>query len=118
MKIYVLLFKEVEIALGLKSLYSKRTLLKKHRENIKVIRHPRTLISLWSHHEKIVLIDQQIGFIGGLDLCFGRMDDNSHALVDLPNQDGECVYPGQDYSNVRQADYKDVHLYKKTLIDR
>ena len=28
----------------------------------------------WSHHEKLVLIDNEIAFMGGLDLCFGRWD--------------------------------------------
>jgi len=26
------------------------------------------------HHQKIVVIDQDIAFVGGLDLCFGRYD--------------------------------------------
>lgn len=30
--------------------------------------------SKWSHHEKMVVIDQSVGFMGGLDICFGRMD--------------------------------------------
>ena len=38
------------------------------------MRHPRTMISFWTHHEKTVCIDQEIGFLGGQDLCFGRWD--------------------------------------------
>lgn len=30
---------------------------------------------MWSHHEKIVVIDQKIAYIGGLDLCYGRYDN-------------------------------------------
>ena len=26
---------------------------------------------LWSHHEKMVLIDAAVGFLGGIDLCLG-----------------------------------------------
>jgi len=37
---------------------------------------------LWSHHEKMVVVDQSVGFLGGLDLCYGRMDSNDHKLFD------------------------------------
>ncbi|KAH8384668.1 hypothetical protein KR093_004438, partial [Drosophila rubida] len=83
-KVFVLLYKEVEMALGINSYYSKSTLAK--HENIKVMRHPdhaRGGILLWAHHEKIVVIDQTYAFIGGLDLCYGRWDDRSHRLTDL-----------------------------------
>lgn len=41
------------------------------------MRHPDNLIPLlWSHHEKMVIIDQKIGFMGGLDICYGRMDNH------------------------------------------
>lgn len=72
-KVYILLYKEVERALKIKSIYTKKT-LQSLSPNIKVIRHPRNLISFWSHHEKIVVIDQRTAFIGGIDLCFGRYD--------------------------------------------
>lgn len=87
-KIFVLLWKEVEIA-GLynASLHAKNSISKLH-PNIKVIRHPRTLISMWSHHEKIVVIDQNIAFLGGLDLCLGRWDTTEHHLLDPPDENG------------------------------
>ena len=51
-------------------------------KNIKVIRHPRNsspdTYTMWSHHEKFVIIDQTIAFLGGIDLCFGRWDDDFH----------------------------------------
>ena len=37
---------------------------------------------LWSHHEKIVVIDHKVGFMGGFDIGYGRMDDNQHKLAD------------------------------------
>lgn len=83
-KIYILLFKEIEMALPLKSAYAKKTLLDLDTTNIYVLRHPLTFISLWSHHEKLVVIDQQIAFVGGLDLCFGRFDRGDHPIVDKP----------------------------------
>jgi len=33
-------------------------------------------ILYWAHHEKLCLIDGQIAFMGGLDLCYGRWDTN------------------------------------------
>ena len=55
-------------------------------ENIKVLRHPRTFVSLWSHHEKICIIDTQVAFLGGIDLCLGRYDTNDHPIVDLEDR--------------------------------
>ena len=30
-----------------------------------------------------MIIDQSVAFTGGIDLCFGRWDDDMHRLVDL-----------------------------------
>ena len=115
--IYVIMFKEVELALGLNSNYSK-TILTNSSPNIRVLRHPRTLISFWSHHEKLIIIDQKIVFMGGLDLAWGRMDFHSHPLLDLPDNENNVIFPGQDYNNVRLADFRDVDNSELCLIDR
>ncbi|CAD6195581.1 unnamed protein product [Caenorhabditis auriculariae] len=85
-KVFVLLYKEMEMALGLNSIYSKKTLQGLH-ENIKVMRHPdhypSTGTFFWAHHEKLLIIDQLISFVGGVDLCFGRWDSHHHFLTDL-----------------------------------
>lgn len=52
-KIYVLLWKEVEIAGLYNSSAHTAKMLMDQSENIQVLRHPVTLISFWSHHEKI-----------------------------------------------------------------
>ena len=36
----------------------------------------------WSHHEKVVVVDRKVAFLGGLDLCFGRWDTPEHKLND------------------------------------
>ncbi|CAO2613573.1 Phospholipase D1 [Lemmus lemmus] len=80
-----MLYKEVELALGINSEYSKRTLMRLH-PNIKVMRHPDHVSSsvyLWAHHEKLVIIDQSLAFVGGIDLAYGRWDDNEHRLTDV-----------------------------------
>jgi phospholipase D1/2 len=88
-KIYILLFKEVTLAIDLLSARTKRLLTQCcGTSNIHVIRHSRNSSALhealfWSHHEKSVIIDQSVGFMGGIDLCFGRWDDDHHRLVDL-----------------------------------
>ncbi|XP_066502961.1 phospholipase D1 [Hoplias malabaricus] len=84
-RIFVMLYKEVELALGINSEYSKRTLLQLH-PNIKVMRHPdhvSSTVYLWAHHEKIVVIDQSVAFVGGIDLAYGRWDDQEHRLTDV-----------------------------------
>jgi phospholipase D1/2 len=84
-KIFVLLYKELEVALGLNSYYSKQKLAQLS-DNIKVLRHPdhaRVGVFLWAHHEKIVVVDQSYAFVGGIDLCYGRWDDAKHRLTDL-----------------------------------
>ena len=35
----------------------------------------------WAHHEKLVIIDQSLAFVGGIDLCYGRWDDEQHRFV-------------------------------------
>ena len=81
-KIYIMLFKEVSFAIGLLSYRVKNLLTQKGtNSNIKVLRHPEhspSGVFLWSHHEKLVVIDQSVAFLGGIDLCFGRWDDDAH----------------------------------------
>ncbi|CAG9791773.1 unnamed protein product [Diatraea saccharalis] len=84
-KIFIMLYKEVEMALGINSFYSKSRLAS---DNIKVFRHPdhaRAGVLFWAHHEKIVCVDQTVAFVGGIDLCYGRWDDHKHRLTDLGN---------------------------------
>ena len=45
-----------------------------------VLVHPD--LHLWSHHEKTVVIDQTLAFVGGIDLCNGRWDTHEHLLND------------------------------------
>ena len=66
----------------MKSAYTKKTLTSLSPQ-IKVVRHPKTLLSFWSHHEKLVIIDQQFAFVGGIDLCFGRFCTRDHPLTDV-----------------------------------
>ena len=40
-----------------------------------------------SHHQKIVVIDDQVAFVGGLDLTLGRWDTAEHAACDERRRD-------------------------------
>jgi hypothetical protein len=51
----------------------------------------------WSHHDKLVCVDRETVFLGGLDLGFGRYDTPAHALTDRCHL--HCTWPGKDYYN-------------------
>ncbi|KAJ5488689.1 hypothetical protein N7539_003579 [Penicillium diatomitis] len=77
------------------------------------------VILYWAHHEKLCLIDGQIAFMGGLDLCFGRWDTHQHAISDVhPSNIAETVFPGQDYNNSRVLDFENVTDWEKNQLDR
>ena len=86
-KIHILLYSEPKILMDLGNDFARQTL--KH-PNITVLLHPDgcdvirhiTTLRRWTHHEKIVVVDQSIAFIGGIDLAFGRWDNHKHELKD------------------------------------
>lgn len=71
------------MALNLDSQYTQ-DYLTSLSANIKIMMHPNYVLIpfMWSHHEKMVIIDQKIAFIGGLDLGYGRLDSKMHYLTD------------------------------------
>ncbi|CAG0903670.1 unnamed protein product [Darwinula stevensoni] len=92
-KVFVLLYKEVGLALPINSYHTMTALKSKGGKNIQVLRHPTLLKGAfyWAHHEKVVVIDQTLAFIGGIDLCFGRWDDHRHRY----SHDAKCQESGQ-----------------------
>ena len=70
----------------------------------------------WTHHQKFVVIDQQLAFLGGIDLCFGRYDDREHTLLD------QChvvtKFPGKDYYQPRVQDFTELERPFTDLVDR
>ncbi|XP_049717555.1 phospholipase D2 isoform X4 [Elephas maximus indicus] len=137
-RVSVLLFKEVELALGINSGYSKRALMLLH-PNIKVMRHPDQ-VTLWAHHEKLLVVDQVVAFLGGLDLAYGRWDDSHYRLTDLgdssesaaPQPPTPCpgspatpdlshnqhFWLGKDYSNLITKDWVQLDRPFEDFIDR
>lgn len=123
-KIYIVVYKEMSVALTIDSVHTKTWLQGLH-PNIIVQRHPDHSLSndntvlFWSHHEKIVVVDNRLAFLGGLDLCFGRYDTHDHSLSDFPAESHDReVFPGQDYSNPRVKDFVNVAQFHKTLVER
>lgn len=54
-----------------------------------VMRHPdhvSSIVFLWAHHEKLVVVDQSVAFLGGLDLAYGRWDTPEYRLTDLEGE--------------------------------
>ena len=132
-KIYVSVYKEVEAALTCNSRHTKHALHALCPEgspghnNIRVIRHPdhnvlenaADMTMYWAHHEKFIVIDYAIAFIGGLDLCFGRWDARQHPLSDVhPEGVSEEIWPGQDFNNNRIMDFQKVADWEQNELSK
>ncbi|KAI7901029.1 uncharacterized protein BX663DRAFT_516053 [Cokeromyces recurvatus] len=117
--IYIVIYKNVSVALPLDSQHTRDWMQSVH-PNIIVQRHANLTSSpFWAHHEKILVIDNKLAFVGGLDLCFGRYDTQDHKLTDYyPNNIENEIFPGQDYSNPRIKDFIKVSQYDMELIDK
>ncbi|KAJ5894676.1 Phospholipase D/Transphosphatidylase [Penicillium taxi] len=77
------------------------------------------VVLFWAHHEKLCMIDGQIAFMGGLDLCYGRWDTHQHSISDEhPSDASEIVFPGQDYNNSRVLDFQDLANWQNNKLDR
>lgn len=109
-RVYVLLYHETMNLVPNDSEYAEAEL--KH-PNIFVMRHRSRFNSnlLWTHHEKVVVVDQQLAIVGGLDLCIGRYDDWQHRISDPT----AATWLGQDYYNPRIKDVTEGRLQKDLL---
>jgi len=132
-KIYVIVYKEVEAAITCNSQHTKHSLMglcpkgKPGYGNIRCMRHPDhnvlenagDMTFYWAHHEKLIVIDYQVAFIGGLDLCFGRWDAHQHTMADIhPAGVENEVFPGQDFNNNRIMDFHSVEDWKTNQLSK
>lgn len=63
-----------------------------------------------------MVIDQKIGYLGGIDLCYGRYDNENYALSEpLKNA---TYFPGSDFNNVRIKDFAPARFADKCMIDK
>ncbi|KAK5085223.1 hypothetical protein LTR05_004503 [Lithohypha guttulata] len=77
------------------------------------------VILYWAHHEKLCLVDGSVAFMGGLDLCYGRWDTNTHPIADAhPSDLNKIVFPGQDFNNARVSDFSEVNHPFQNKLDR
>ncbi|KAI0132491.1 hypothetical protein BJ170DRAFT_614156 [Xylariales sp. AK1849] len=77
------------------------------------------VVLYWAHHEKLCIVDRQIAFMGGLDMCFGRYDTNSHPIADAhPGNLDAIIFPGQDFNNARVFDFEGVDNWNHNQLDR
>ncbi|CAH7667187.1 hypothetical protein PPACK8108_LOCUS1578 [Phakopsora pachyrhizi] len=135
-EIFVIIYKEVSNGFTpVESGYTKSKLLALS-PNIHIQRSPShtgTGNLLWSHHEKLCVIDETIAFMGGLDLCFGRWDSPGHVLIDdspgglelIESVDPRSleaencqIWPGKDYSNQRVSDFFNLSRPDEDMYDR
>ncbi|KAE8144871.1 phospholipase D1 [Aspergillus avenaceus] len=130
-KIFVIMYRNINSAIPIDSEYSKFSLLDLH-PNIFVQRSPnqfRQNTFFWAHHEKLCIIDHTLAFVGGVDLCFGRWDTPQHLLTDdkptgfetpdgIKDADHCQLWPGKDYSNPRVQDFYDLDKPYEEMYDR
>ncbi|KAH8671167.1 hypothetical protein BX600DRAFT_240863 [Xylariales sp. PMI_506] len=131
-KIFVIIYRNVEQAIPIDSEYTKFSLLNLH-PNIMVQRSPNQLKKnqfFYAHHEKICIVDHDVAFVGGIDLCFGRWDSPQHPLADdrptgyepdgeTPMDAEHCqLWPGKDYSNPRVLDFFRLNEPYEEMYDR
>ncbi|KAL0576186.1 hypothetical protein V5O48_005784 [Marasmius crinis-equi] len=113
-KVYVIVYKEVTQTMTMSSKLTKMAL---EAIGVQIMRHPdhigsKDSVQFWSHHEKVVVVDNHFAAIGGLDLCFGRWDTHNHPLSDVhPTHWSQTLFPGQDYNNARIMDFQNVGNY-------
>jgi len=132
-KIYIIVYKEVAAAVTCNSEHTKHALQGLCPEgspgygNIKIMRHPDhnvfenagDMTFYWAHHEKFIVIDYALAFIGGLDLCFGRWDNHQHPLADAhPAGVENEIWPGQDWNNNRIMDFQSVQDWANNEVSK
>eukprot|EP00929_Paragymnodinium_shiwhaense_P071800 TRINITY_DN36467_c0_g2_i1.p1 TRINITY_DN36467_c0_g2~~TRINITY_DN36467_c0_g2_i1.p1 ORF type:complete len:1141 (+),score=223.05 TRINITY_DN36467_c0_g2_i1:50-3424(+) len=102
-RVCILIYRETSMVMPMDSEWSEAEL---QHPNVYVCCHRSRFDAnrLWSHHEKLVVVDQQLAFVGGLDMCLGRWDDKHHRLADPEAQ----MWEDQDYSNPRIMDFSNV----------
>ncbi|KAF2659568.1 phospholipase D/nuclease [Lophiostoma macrostomum CBS 122681] len=132
-KIYIIVYKEVSAALTCNSQHTKKVMMNLCPEgtpgygNISLMRHPdhnvlenaSDMTFYWAHHEKFIVIDYELAFIGGLDLCYGRWDEKQHPLADVhPSGVQNEIFPGQDFNNNRIMDFQNVEDWKSNQLSK
>ena len=120
-KIYIILYHDPKQVLDLGSTFAVFEFGKV--SNITICRHGIGNDTIrWTHHEKLVVIDRGVAFVGGIDLCLGRWDTHTHAVADNypchPGVSGkidEAADPAKKYCQWVGKDYRNTFLAAKDL---
>ncbi|HKN05227.1 MAG TPA: hypothetical protein VJY31_14950 [Buttiauxella sp.] len=67
----------------------------------------------FSHHQKCVVVDEKLAFVGGIDLAYGRYDDHYGLVADADGRKGLNMYnpclppisPGEGYNPIEEYTY-------------
>jgi len=67
----------------------------------------------FSHHQKCVIVDETLAFVGGIDLAYGRYDDQYGLTADADGRQGMNMYnpgvpflaPGEGYNPLEEQIY-------------
>lgn len=70
---------------------------------------PGSLAVGFSHHQKLVVIDEEIAFVGGIDLAYGRRDDGAFHLAAKGRTGSElynpCIPPMHSINAMESRNY-------------
>lgn len=62
--------------------------------------------------EKLVIVDNSVACVGGLDICFGRWDTRNGVMADVHPEDfSASLFLGQEYNNARIQDFQAVEKW-------
>lgn len=72
--------------------------------------------TFFSHHQKLVVIDNQVAYVGGIDLAFGRRDDERFTLTHESRVGPEVYNTGVPPATELDAVQKQAYLSEAELI--
>lgn len=66
---------------------------------------------MFSHHQKCVIVDEEVAFVGGIDLAYGRYDDHYGLLANADGRQGMNMYNSCIAPVSRQNSYNPMEEY-------
>eukprot|EP00519_Triparma_laevis_P003835 CAMPEP_0182497038 /NCGR_PEP_ID=MMETSP1321-20130603/5585_1 /TAXON_ID=91990 /ORGANISM="Bolidomonas sp., Strain RCC1657" /LENGTH=1384 /DNA_ID=CAMNT_0024700801 /DNA_START=176 /DNA_END=4327 /DNA_ORIENTATION=+ len=110
-KVYIMIFHEPVVMAHNTTYTLERFSNLDHKNNLNIMRHgDPAVLPFWSHHDKHVTIDQEVAFVGGVDITFGRFENSKYRLRDDNEKQEEQIFPGADYANPRIGDVTNPEL--------
>ncbi|HGY9606968.1 TPA: phospholipase D-like domain-containing protein [Enterobacter roggenkampii] len=66
---------------------------------------------MFSHHQKCVIVDEEVAFVGGIDLAYGRYDEHYGLLANADGRQGMNMYNSCIAPVSRQNSYNPMEEY-------